>query len=110
MATNKTCATSHQNSQTATQPYIVPKTNKKHILNLSQHTTPTEKQPTTKNHKNQSQRKKGENFVPSGECDVERQAYDGLVSELLRQYGLEGLTDEILVGRVAMYLIRIVRA
>ena len=41
---------------------------------------------------------------------MERQAYDGLVSELLRQYGLEGLTDEILVGRVAMYLIRIVRA
>jgi len=53
---------------------------------------------------------KCESFVPGGECAVERQAYDGLVSELMRQYGLEGLADEILVGRVAMYLIRIVRA
>jgi hypothetical protein len=53
---------------------------------------------------------KCESFVPGGECAVERQAYDGLISELMRQYGLEGLADEILVGRVAMYLIRIVRA
>jgi hypothetical protein len=53
---------------------------------------------------------KCESFVPGGECAVERQAYDWLVSELMRQYGLEGLADEILVGRVAMYLIRIVRA
>jgi hypothetical protein len=53
---------------------------------------------------------KCENFVPGGECAVERQAYDGLISELMSQYGLEGLADEILVGRVAMYLIRIVRA
>ena len=53
---------------------------------------------------------KCESFVPGGECAVEKQAYDGLVSELMRQYGLEGLADEILVGRVAMYLIRIVRA
>jgi len=51
-----------------------------------------------------------ESFVPSGECGVERKAYDGLVSELMQEYGLEGLADEILVGRVAMYLIRIVRA
>lgn len=54
--------------------------------------------------------RKCESFVPGGECAVERQAYDSLVSELMRQYGLEGLADEILVGRVAMYLIRIVRA
>jgi hypothetical protein len=53
---------------------------------------------------------KCEGFVPGGECTVERQAYDGLVSELMRDYGLEGLADEILVGRLAMYLIRIVRA
>jgi hypothetical protein len=53
---------------------------------------------------------KCESFVPGGECAVERQAYDGLISELMNQYGLEGLADEILVGRVAMYLIRIVRA
>ncbi len=53
---------------------------------------------------------KCESFVPGGECSVEKQAYDGLVSELMGQYGLEGLADEILVGRVAMYLIRIVRA
>jgi hypothetical protein len=53
---------------------------------------------------------KCELFVPGGECAVERKAYDGLVSELMRQYGLEGLADEILVRRVAMYLIRIARA
>ena len=53
---------------------------------------------------------KCESFVPSGECAVERRAYDWLVSELMGQYGLEGLADEILVGRVAMYLIRIARA
>lgn len=34
----------------------------------------------------------------------------GLVSELMGAYGLEGLADEILVRRVAMYLIRIARA
>jgi hypothetical protein len=41
---------------------------------------------------------------------VEREAYDWLCSELVGQYGLEGLVDEVLVGRVAMYLIRIARA
>lgn len=49
-------------------------------------------------------------FVPSGECGEEREAYDWLVGELMGQYGLEGLADEILMGRVAMYLIRIVSA
>ncbi len=53
---------------------------------------------------------KCESFVPSGECALEKQAYDWVVSELMRQYGLEGLADEVLVGRVAMYLIRTVRA
>ena len=53
---------------------------------------------------------KCERFVPGGECAIEKQAYDWLVSELMSQYGLEGLADEILVGRAAMYLIRIVRA
>jgi hypothetical protein len=51
-----------------------------------------------------------ESFVPSGECASERKAYDWLFSELMGQYSLEGLADEILVGRVAMYLIRIARA
>jgi hypothetical protein len=41
---------------------------------------------------------------------LEKQAYDWVVSELTRQYDLEGLADEILAGRVAMYLIRAVRA
>jgi hypothetical protein len=45
-----------------------------------------------------------------GECALEREAYDWLVSELTEQYELEGLADEILAGRVAMYLIRIARA
>lgn len=53
---------------------------------------------------------KCESFVPGGECALEKQAYDWVVSELTRQYDLEGLADEVLVGRVAMYLIRTVRA
>ena len=53
---------------------------------------------------------KCEFFVPGGECAVEKRAYDWIVPELTGGYGLEGLVDEILVGRVAMYLIRIVRA
>lgn len=51
-----------------------------------------------------------ESFVPGGECGLEKKAYDWVVSRFMRQYGLGGLADEILVGRVAMYLIRIVRA
>ena len=51
-----------------------------------------------------------ERFEPGGECVLEREAYDWMVKELVEQYGLEGLADEILAGRVAMYLIRIVRA
>lgn len=49
-------------------------------------------------------------FVPGEDCRVEKRSYDRLVSELVEQYGLEGLADEILVGRVAMYLVRIARA
>lgn len=49
-------------------------------------------------------------FVPAGECSVERQAYEKFVSELMSQYGLEGFADEVLAGRVAMYLVRIARA
>ena len=41
---------------------------------------------------------------------MERKAYDWIVSRLMLQYELGGLADEILVGRVAMYLIRIARA
>jgi len=50
-----------------------------------------------------------ESFEPGEECGVEREAYDWLVSELTEQYELEGVADEILAGRVAMYLIRIAR-
>ena len=53
---------------------------------------------------------KCELLVPGGECSVERQAYETVAGELRAQYGLEGLADEILVERVAMYLIRIARA
>lgn len=53
---------------------------------------------------------KCERFEPGGECALEREGYDWLVSELTEQYELEGVADEILAGRVAMYLIRIARA
>ena len=49
-------------------------------------------------------------FEAGGACGVEREAYDWLVSQLMEQHELEGLADEILAGRVAMYLIRIARA
>jgi hypothetical protein len=52
---------------------------------------------------------KCESHVPGGECGIERKVYDSLTSELLEQYELKGLGDEICVSRVAMYLIRIVR-
>lgn len=50
-----------------------------------------------------------ERFVPGGECVLEREAYEETVKKLMDQYGLEGLADEILASRVAMYLIRIAR-
>lgn len=53
---------------------------------------------------------KCEFFVPKGECTVEKKAYDEVVNELMVQYRLDGLVDEVLVERVAMYLIRIARA
>ena len=53
---------------------------------------------------------KCELLIPGGECGVERKAYGTIVSELKKQYGLQGLADEILVERVAMYLIRVARA
>jgi hypothetical protein len=53
---------------------------------------------------------KCESFIPAGECALEKQAYDWVVQELTRQYDLDGLADEILVRRVAMYLIRALRA
>lgn len=52
---------------------------------------------------------KCELLVPGGECAVERKAYDSITSELLVQYDLKGLADEICASRVAMYLIRIAR-
>jgi len=49
-------------------------------------------------------------FRPGGECVREKEAYEWTVKELKIQYDLEGLADEILASRVAMYLIRIARA
>lgn len=53
---------------------------------------------------------KCETFVSGKECSAEKQAYDWLSSELIGQYELNGVTDEVLAGRVSMYMIRIVRA
>ena len=53
---------------------------------------------------------KCEALVPGGECAVERKGYDSGVSELMAQYALDGLVDEILADRAAMYLIRVARA
>lgn len=50
-----------------------------------------------------------ERFRPGSECVREREAYDWLVKELIGQYGLEGVADQILVWRAALYLIRIAR-
>lgn len=51
-----------------------------------------------------------ESFVPGKDCSVEKKSFDLLVSELMSQYHLEGLADQILVERAAMCLIRIARA
>ena len=51
-----------------------------------------------------------ERFRPGSECVIEKEAYDWLIRELIEQYGLEGLADQIFVWRAAMYLIRIARA
>jgi hypothetical protein len=53
---------------------------------------------------------KCELLCPGGECEIERSAYDTIISELKSQYGLGGFADEILLGRVAMYVIRVARA
>ena len=50
-----------------------------------------------------------ESHVPGSECAIERKAYESLTSELLSQYELKGLGDEICVSRAVMYLIRIAR-
>jgi len=49
-------------------------------------------------------------FKPSGECVVEKRAFDKTVLDLMEQYELEGVADRILAERAAMYLIRIARA
>jgi len=51
-----------------------------------------------------------EKFAPGGNCAFEEKAYDTLISELIKQYSLEGLADEIPAQRVTMNLIRIARA
>ena len=52
---------------------------------------------------------KCESHVPGGECAVERKAFEAISSELVGQYELRGLGDEICACRAAMYLIRIAR-
>lgn len=49
-------------------------------------------------------------FKPSGECVIEKRAFDKTVLDLMEQYELEGVADRILAERAAMYLIRIARA
>lgn len=51
-----------------------------------------------------------EHFKPKGQCSLEREAFEWVVSELIKEFELESLADKILVERVAMYLIRIARA
>ena len=51
-----------------------------------------------------------DSFEPDGRCSIEKEAYTRVVSQLNEDYLLEGVADEILVRRAAMYLIRIARA
>jgi hypothetical protein len=52
---------------------------------------------------------KCESHVPGGECAIERSSYESLTAELMAQYELKGLGDEICASRAAMYLIRVAR-
>jgi hypothetical protein len=52
---------------------------------------------------------KCEVHVPGGECAIERESYESLTSELMAEYELRGLGDEICASRAAMYLIRVAR-
>jgi hypothetical protein len=49
-------------------------------------------------------------FKPKGDCTIEKKIYRKLVKELVDEFELESVADQILVERVAMYLVRIARA
>lgn len=49
-------------------------------------------------------------FRPKAECTREKKVFRKLVRELVNDFELESIADQILVERVAMHLIRIVRA
>jgi len=49
-------------------------------------------------------------FRPGAECELEREAYEGLVGRLSEEYDLDGVADRILAERTAMYLVRLARA
>jgi hypothetical protein len=49
-------------------------------------------------------------FRPKAECNREKKLFRKLIRELVDEFELESVADQILVERVAMYLIRIARA
>lgn len=51
-----------------------------------------------------------ESFKPEEECSLEEKMFHETVEELTEEYDLDSSADRILVGRLAMYLIRIMRA
>jgi hypothetical protein len=51
-----------------------------------------------------------EQFVPKSRCQIEREAFDKIVTGLMEEFEMDSLADRILVERSAMYLIRIMRA
>jgi hypothetical protein len=42
-------------------------------------------------------------------CFLEQEMFNEIVTKLVEEFGLDSLSDKILVQRVAMYLIRIMR-
>jgi len=51
-----------------------------------------------------------EQFAPKSRCQIEREAFDDIVTGLMEEFGMDSLADRILVERSAMYLVRIMRA
>ena len=51
-----------------------------------------------------------EQFTPKSRCQIEREAFDKIVVGLVAEFEMDSFADRILVERLAMYLIRIMRA
>jgi len=51
-----------------------------------------------------------EQFKPKNRCQIEKEAFDKIVTGLTEEFEMDSLADRILVERSAMYLIRIMRA